>query len=104
MPLIEFDNRGLEEISVDSLDNSLVITSKLCDRALRNQFEGYRFLHMRPQTSATNQFAESAPIARVEYLQTAHTLAGSHDLGTAIAELDLRPARRWRITGKRRDR
>jgi hypothetical protein len=73
MPLIEFDNRGLEEISVDSFDNSLVITSKLCDRALRNQFEGYRFLHMRPQTSATNQFAESAPIARVEYLQTAHS-------------------------------
>src|SRR5258707_15469947 len=51
MPLIEFDNRGLEEISVDSLISSLVISSKLCDRALRNQFEGYRFLHMRPQTS-----------------------------------------------------
>jgi hypothetical protein len=59
---------------------------------------------MRLQTSATNQFAEPAPIAGVEYLQTARTLAGSHDLGTAIAELDLRPAGRRRITGKRRDR
>jgi len=36
-----------------------------------------------------------APIAAVEYLRAARTLANDHDLGVAIAELDLtnRPAR-----------
>jgi hypothetical protein len=50
---------------------------------------------MRPQTNATNQFAELAPIAAVENLQAAHTLANDHDLGMAIAEFHLaqRPAR-----------
>ena len=50
---------------------------------------------MRPQTSATNQFAELAPIAPVEYLHAALTLASDHGLGVAIAEFDLaqRPAR-----------
>ena len=54
---------------------------------------------MRPQTSATNQFAELAPIAPVEYLHAAVTLAGNHDLGVAIAELYLpkRPASRVKL-------
>jgi hypothetical protein len=30
-----------------------------------------------------------APIAAVEYLQAAASLAGNHDLGMAIAQLDL---------------
>jgi hypothetical protein len=40
-----------------------------------------------------------APIAAVEYLQAAHSLAGNHDVGVAIAQLDLTngPARRVKL-------
>jgi hypothetical protein len=50
---------------------------------------------MRPQTSATNQFAQLAPVAPIEYLQAVLALASDHGLGVAIAEFDLaqRPAR-----------